>query len=154
MLYRDERDRGVQALERHSLEAHKVVDWFISFLLVKCVALLGRLSVHRPRTHLQDQHIVSRRIQDAVARQAVRRAGYQVSSSGATSFSNVAHHASSGHSRPLCSILLNGINKEAEAQAPLLESFSACLAAANELKERYVNFQSKFDHLQAETRVK
>ena len=45
VLFRDERDRGVQALERHTLEAHKVVDWFISFLLVKCVARLGRLSV-------------------------------------------------------------------------------------------------------------
>ncbi|KAL1728035.1 prion-inhibition and propagation-domain-containing protein [Schizophyllum commune] len=110
VLFRDDRDRGVQALERHTLEAHKVVDWFISFLLVK----INTLSLVEYKMQL-------------LAKQFVE---------------------------PDISILLNGINKEAEAQAPLLESFSACLAAANELKERYVNFQSKFDHLQAETRAK
>ncbi|KAL1688117.1 prion-inhibition and propagation-domain-containing protein [Schizophyllum commune] len=110
VLFRDDRDRGVQALERHTLEAHKVVDWFISFLLVK----INTLSLVEYKMQL-------------LAKQFVE---------------------------PDISILLNGINKEAEAQAPLLESFSACLASANELKERYVNFQSRFDHLQAETRAK
>ncbi|KAL1716740.1 prion-inhibition and propagation-domain-containing protein [Schizophyllum commune] len=110
VLFRDDRDRGVQALERHTLEAHKVVDCFISFLLVK----INTLSLVEYKMQL-------------LAKQFVE---------------------------PDISILLNGINKEAEAQAPLLESFSACLASANELKERYVNFQSKFDHLQAETRAK
>ncbi|KAL1702177.1 prion-inhibition and propagation-domain-containing protein [Schizophyllum commune] len=118
VLFRDDRDRGVQALERHTLEAHKVVDWFISFLLVK----INTLSLVEYKMQLLAKQFVEPDI--------------------------------SGHSRPLCGILLNGINKEAEAQAPLLESFSACLAAANELKERYVNFQSKFDHLRAETRAK
>ncbi|KAI5899166.1 uncharacterized protein SCHCODRAFT_02485722 [Schizophyllum commune H4-8] len=110
VLFRDERDRGVQALERHVLEAHKVVDWFISFLLVK----INTLS------------LVEHKMQ-SLAKQFVE---------------------------PDISILLDGINNEAAAQAPLLESFSACLAAANELKERYVGFQSKFAHLQAETRAK